>query len=119
MNLVVRVHGGASYNGHNFMNLLMRVHGDASYNGRNCMNLLVIVHGGASCNGHNSMTLLVGAHDGASGNGRNSTNLFSVLTQVVRVVGGPSVWQDNGLRCLKANLVRGRVKPIGNGSAEQ
>jgi len=33
---------------------------------------------------------------------------------VVRVVGGLSLWQDNGLRCLKANLVSGRVKPIGN-----
>jgi len=43
----------------------------------------------------------------------------SKLTQVVRVAGGPSLWQDNGLRRLKANLVRGRVKPIGNGSAEQ
>jgi len=41
------------------------------------------------------------------------------VTQVVRVVGGLSLWQDNGLRCLKANIVRGRVKPIGNGSAEQ
>ena len=38
---------------------------------------------------------------------------------MVRVVGGPCLWQDNGLRCLKAILVRGRVKPIGNGSAEQ
>jgi len=38
---------------------------------------------------------------------------------VVRVAGGSSLWQDNGLRRLKANLVRGRVKPIGNGSAEQ
>jgi len=28
-------------------------------------------------------------------------------------------WQDNDLRRLKANLVCGRVKPIGNGSAEQ
>jgi len=37
----------------------------------------------------------------------------------VRVAEGPSLWQDNGLRCLKANLVLGRVKPIGNGSAEQ
>jgi len=26
---------------------------------------------------------------------------------VVRVVGDPSFWQDNGLRCLKVNLVRG------------
>jgi len=33
---------------------------------------------------------------------------------VVRVVGGPSLWQDNGLRCLKANLVSGREKLIGN-----
>ena len=33
---------------------------------------------------------------------------------MVRVVGGPSFWQDNGLRCLKANLVSGKVKPIGN-----
>jgi len=32
----------------------------------------------------------------------------------VRVVGGPSLWQDNGFKCLKANLVSGRVKPIGN-----
>jgi len=38
---------------------------------------------------------------------------------VVRVAGGPSLWRDNDLRCLKANLVRGRVKLIGNGSAEQ
>jgi len=38
---------------------------------------------------------------------------------VVRVAGDPSLWQDNGLRRLKANLVCGRVKPIGNGSAEQ
>jgi len=38
---------------------------------------------------------------------------------VVRVAGDPSLWQDNDLRCLKANLVRGRVKPMGNGSAEQ
>jgi len=38
---------------------------------------------------------------------------------VVRVARGPSLWQDNGLRRLKANLVHGRVKPIGNGSAEQ
>jgi len=38
---------------------------------------------------------------------------------VVRVAGGPSLWQDNGLRRVKANLVSGRVKPIGNGSAEQ
>jgi len=33
---------------------------------------------------------------------------------VVWVAGGLSLWQDNGLRCLKANLVSGRVKPIGN-----
>jgi len=33
---------------------------------------------------------------------------------MVRVVGGPSLWQDNGLRCLKVNLMSGRVKPIGN-----
>jgi len=33
----------------------------------------------------------------------------------VRVAEGLSLWQDNGLRCLKTNLVRGRVKPIGNG----
>ena len=33
---------------------------------------------------------------------------------MVRVAGGPSLWQDNGLRCLKANLVSGRVKPVGN-----
>jgi len=32
----------------------------------------------------------------------------------MRVARGPSLWQDNGLRYLKANLVRGRVKPIGN-----
>jgi len=38
---------------------------------------------------------------------------------VVRVAGGPSLWQDNDLKRLKANLVCGRVKPIGNGSAEQ
>jgi len=29
-----------------------------------------------------------------------------------RVVGGPGLWQDNGLRCLKANLMCGRVKPV-------
>jgi len=40
------------------------------------------------------------------------------LTQVVRVAGGPSLWQDNGLRYLKANLVRGMVKLIGNGSTK-
>jgi len=33
----------------------------------------------------------------------------------VRVAGDPSLWQDNG---LKANLLDGRVKPIGNGSIE-
>jgi len=38
---------------------------------------------------------------------------------VVRVARGPSLWQDNDLRCLKANLVHGRVKAIGNGSVEQ
>jgi len=38
---------------------------------------------------------------------------------VVRVAGGPSLWQDNGFRRLKANLVCGRVKRIGNGSTEQ
>jgi len=38
---------------------------------------------------------------------------------VVRVVGDPNFWQDNGLKCLKANIVRGRVKLIGNGSIEQ
>jgi len=37
----------------------------------------------------------------------------------VRVVGDPSFWQDNGLRCLKVNLVRDKVKAIDNGSAEQ
>jgi len=37
---------------------------------------------------------------------------------VVRVAGDLSLWQDNGLRCLKANLMRGRVKRIDNGSAE-
>jgi len=37
----------------------------------------------------------------------------------VRVAGGASLWHENGLRCLKANLVRGRVKPIGNGTTEQ
>ncbi|QCD82368.1 hypothetical protein DEO72_LG2g2704 [Vigna unguiculata] len=42
----------------------------------------------------------------------------SKLTQVVRVAGGLSLWHDNGLRCLKVNLVCGRVKPIDNGSAE-
>ena len=31
---------------------------------------------------------------------------------MVRVAGDPSLWQDNGLRCLKANLVCGRVKPV-------
>jgi len=36
----------------------------------------------------------------------------------VRVAGGPSLWQDNGLRYLKANLVRGMVKLIGNGSTK-
>jgi len=77
--------------GRNSMNLLVKVHGGASYNGRNSMNLLVRVHGSASCNGRNSM----------------------------RVTEGPSLWQDNDLRCLKANLVCGRVKPIGNDSIEQ
>jgi len=38
---------------------------------------------------------------------------------VVKGVGSPSLWQDNDLRCLKVNLVRGRVKPIGNGSVER
>jgi len=38
---------------------------------------------------------------------------------VVRVAGDPSLWQDNGLRCLKANLVHGMVKLIGNGSTKQ
>jgi len=38
---------------------------------------------------------------------------------VVRVAGGPSLWQDNGHRRLKVNLVCGKVKPIGNGSTEQ
>jgi len=33
---------------------------------------------------------------------------------VVRVARGHSLWQDNDLRCLKANLVSDRVKPIGN-----
>jgi len=32
----------------------------------------------------------------------------------VRIAGDPSLWQDNGLRCLKANLMSGRVKPIDN-----
>jgi len=39
------------------------------------------------------------------------------MTQVVRMAGALSLWEDNGLRCLKVNLMRGRVKPIGNGSA--
>ena len=38
---------------------------------------------------------------------------------MVRVAGGSSLWHDNDLRCLKANLMRGRVKPIGNGFVEQ
>jgi len=33
---------------------------------------------------------------------------------VVKVAGDPSLWQHNGLRCLKANHVIGRVKPISN-----
>ena len=33
---------------------------------------------------------------------------------MVRVAEGPVLWQDNGLRCLKTNLVSGRVKPISN-----
>jgi len=37
----------------------------------------------------------------------------------MRVVGGPSLWQDNGLRWSWTNLVCGRVKPIGNGYAKQ
>jgi len=37
----------------------------------------------------------------------------------VRVVGYPSLWQDNGLKCLKSNLVRGRVKPIDNDFVER
>jgi len=32
----------------------------------------------------------------------------------VKVAKGPSLWQDNDLRCLKTNLVSGSVKPIGN-----
>jgi len=31
---------------------------------------------------------------------------------VVKVAEGPSLWQDNDLRCFKANLVSGRVKPV-------
>ena len=38
---------------------------------------------------------------------------------MVRVVGGPSLQQDNDLRSSWTNLVRGRVKSIDNGSAEQ
>jgi len=38
---------------------------------------------------------------------------------VVRVAGDPSLWQDNDLRRLKTNLVRGRVKLIDNSFAEQ
>jgi len=41
MNLLVRAHGGASCNEHNFMTLLVRAHGGASCNGRNSTNLLV------------------------------------------------------------------------------
>ncbi|QCD92875.1 hypothetical protein DEO72_LG5g944 [Vigna unguiculata] len=67
--------------------------------GLNSMNILLRSHGGASWLGRNSTTLLVRAHGGASR--------------------GPGIRQDNGLRCLKANLVRGRVKPIGNGFVEQ
>jgi len=52
--------------GRNSMNLLVKVHGGASYNGRNSVNLLVRVHGGASCNGRNSTTLLVRFRGGAS-----------------------------------------------------
>ena len=56
----------------------------------------------------------------ASRNSKGSVGLmYNKLTLVVRVAGDPSLWQDNGLRWLKANLVCGRVKPIGNGSAEQ
>jgi len=73
------------------------------------MKLLVRLHGGVGCDGHNSMNLLVRSHGGVVCDG---------LTQVVRVARGPSLLQDNGLRSLKANLVRGRVKPIGNGSVE-
>jgi len=38
---------------------------------------------------------------------------------MVRVVGDPSLWQDNGLIWSWTNLVCGRVKHIGNGSTEQ
>jgi len=56
----------------------------------------------------------------ASRNSKGSVSLmYSKLSQVVRVAEGPSLRQDNGLRRLKANLVCGRVKPIGNGSVEQ
>jgi len=56
----------------------------------------------------------------ASRNSKGSVSLMqSKLTQVVRVARDLSLWKDNGLRRLKANLVCGRVKPIGNGSAEQ
>jgi len=42
----------------------------------------------------------------ASRNSKGSVSLMqSKLTQVVRVAGGPNLWQDNGLRRLKANLV--------------
>jgi len=38
---------------------------------------------------------------------------------MVRVAGDPSLWQDNSLKWSWANLVRGKVKPIGNDSAKQ
>jgi len=37
----------------------------------------------------------------------------------MRVVGGSSLWQDNGPRQSWTNLVGGRVKLIDNGSAGQ
>jgi len=84
MNLVVRVHGGASSNGRNSINLVVKVHGGASSNGRNSMNLVVRIHGGASSNGWNSMDHSVRFHGGASRLGHNS------MTFLVGAHGGAS-----------------------------
>jgi len=43
----------------------------------------------------------------------------SRVVQVVRQAGARNHWEDNGLKQLWANLVRGRVKLISNDSIEQ
>jgi len=40
------------------------------------------------------------------------------MIHLVRVIGGPSLWQDNDPKWWWINLVCGKVKPIDNGSAE-